>query len=95
MKHVEWQMLTQEWAAAFSKARLKEAVIVDRMNSFLKGNGCMPSMADLEEVEALWQIHVEKRDALNQFVANILSQYPDSAGLSKTRETLKKSPPPN
>jgi hypothetical protein len=78
MEYIEWQVLTQEWAKALSKARIKEAVIADRMNSFLKGNGCLPSLEDLAEVEALWQAHVEKRTAMNNYVARIIHQYPES-----------------
>jgi hypothetical protein len=78
MELIEWQILTQEWAKSLSKARLKEAVIADRMNSFLKGNGCLPTVEDMEEMEALWKIHVEKRTAMNEYVARVISQYPES-----------------
>ncbi|PPC94620.1 MAG: hypothetical protein CTY33_03450 [Methylotenera sp.] len=75
LEFVEWQLLTQEWAKALSKARIKEAVIADRMNSFLKGNGCLPTLADLDELEALWQLHLEKRNALNQYIAKVVQTY--------------------
>ncbi len=75
LEFVEWQLLTQEWAKALSKARIKEAVIADRMNSFLKGNGCLPTLADLDELEALWQSHLEKRNALNQYIAKVVQTY--------------------
>lgn len=75
LEFVEWQLLTQEWAKALSKARIKEAVIADRMNSFLKGNGCLPTMADLAELEALWQVHLEKRNALNQYIAKVINDF--------------------
>jgi hypothetical protein len=75
LEFVEWQLLTQDWAKALSKARIKEAVIADRMNSFLKGNGCLPTMADLDELEVLWQVHVEKRDALNQYIAKVIHEF--------------------
>jgi hypothetical protein len=77
LEFVEWQLLTQEWAKALSKARIKEAVIADRMNSFLKGNGCLPTLADLEEVEALWEVHVEKRKALNEYIAKVVHKFSD------------------
>ena len=75
LEFVEWQLLTQDWAKALSKARIKEAVIADRMSSFLKGNGCLPTMADLDELEVLWQVHVEKRDALNQYIAKVIHEF--------------------
>lgn len=81
MEFVEWQVLTQDWAKSLSKARIKEAVIADRMNSFLKGNGCLPSMEDLAEVEALWQIHVEKSNAMNNYVARVIRQYPETSAI--------------
>jgi hypothetical protein len=71
----EWEALTQDWAKALSKARIKEAVIADRMNSFLKGNGCLPTIADLDELEALWEVHVEKRNALNQYIGKAIHQF--------------------
>lgn len=71
----EWQKLTKEWAQALNKAKIKEAVIADRMNSFLKGNGCLPDMADLKEVDALWDLHAQKRNALNLYVASVVEEF--------------------
>lgn len=73
-EYEEWQELTQRWSKSLSKARIKEAVIADRMNSFLKGNGCLPTRQDLEDVEELWRIHVENRDALNRYVAEVIKK---------------------
>lgn len=75
LEFVEWQLLTQEWAKSLSKARVKEAVIADRMNSFLKGNGCLPTIKDLEEVDILWNTHLEKRQALNKYVSKVINEY--------------------
>lgn len=73
-EYLEWQELTQRWSKSLSKARIKEAVIADRMNSFLKGNGCLPTMQDLADVEEFWRIHVEHRAALNKFVADVIKR---------------------
>ena len=73
-EYLEWQELTQQWSKSLSKARIKEAVIADRMNSFLKGNGCLPTTQDLEDVEELWRIHVEHRTALNRYVAEVIKR---------------------
>lgn len=73
-EYIEWQELTQKWSKSLSKARIKESVIADRMNSFLKGNGCLPSMKDLEEAEELWRIHVAHRDALSQYVERVIKR---------------------
>lgn len=75
LEYVEWQLLTQECAKVLSKARIKEAVIADRMNSFLKGIGCLPTLADLNELEALWVVHVEKQNALNQYIAKVVHEF--------------------
>lgn len=72
---VEWQVLTEDWANALNKARIKEAVMADRMTSFLKGNGCLPTMEELKEVEALWAAHLEKRNALTQFMTKIVKEF--------------------
>lgn len=72
---VEWQILTQDWAKALSQAKIKEAVIADRMNSFLKGNGCLPTPADINELEALWEVHQQKRQALNAFVSRVVKEF--------------------
>lgn len=73
-EYLEWQELTQKWSKSLSKARIKEAVIADRMNSFLKGNGCLPTMQDMEAVEELWRIHVEHREALNRYVTEVIKR---------------------
>lgn len=73
-EYLEWQELTQRWSKSLSKARIKEAVIADRMNSFLKGNGCLPSMKDLKEAEELWRQHIECRDEMNNYVANVIKR---------------------
>lgn len=73
-EYLEWQELTQQWSKSLSKARIKESVIADRMNSFLKGNGCLPTMKDLEEADELWRIHIEHRDALTQFVTKTIKR---------------------
>lgn len=73
-EYLEWQELTQRWSKSLSKARIKEAVIADRMNSFLKGNGCLPTMKDIEDVEELWRIHVQHRTELNRYVADVIKK---------------------
>ncbi|MBA3697037.1 MAG: hypothetical protein H0W85_09880 [Methylotenera sp.] len=73
-EYQEWQELTLRWSKSLSKARIKEAVIADRMNSFLKGNGCLPTTQDLKDVEELWRIHVEYRNALNNYVAEVIKR---------------------
>ncbi len=75
----EWQRLTKEWTQALNKAKIKEAVIADRMNSFLKGNGCLPVMADLEEVNVLWEVHTQKRKALHEYVVTIVNSFEGKA----------------
>lgn len=73
-EYLEWQELTQRWSKSLSKARIKESVIADRMNSFLKGNGCLPALKDLEEADELWRIHIEHRNALTQYVENVIKR---------------------
>ncbi|WP_029148257.1 hypothetical protein [Methylophilus sp. 5] len=74
----QWQQLTHEWADALKQAKLSQAVIDDKMHSFLKGNGCLPSEAELKNVEQLWQRHVVARNKTNQFIQAVLKSYATS-----------------
>ncbi len=73
-----WEVLTQLWSDTLKKARLKQAVIDDRMNSFFKGNGCLPSKEDLAEVERCWEQHVAARNKTNAWIAEEIQKNADA-----------------
>ncbi len=71
----EWLRLTQEWLECLKKAKVRQAVIDDKMQSFLKGNGCLPTPDELKQVEDLWAQHVRARNKTNDFVAVVIRRY--------------------
>lgn len=70
-----WQALTKHWAASLKQAKLRQAIIDDKMQSFLKGNGCLPTEAELAQVEQCWATHVAARNKTNQFIQAVLESY--------------------
>jgi tRNA/tmRNA/rRNA uracil-C5-methylase (TrmA/RlmC/RlmD family) len=71
----KWDQLTKEWAESLKKAKTRQAIIDDKMHSFLRGNGCLPTTEELQIVEQLWQQHVEARNRTNQFIQAVLQNY--------------------
>lgn len=71
----KWEQLTNEWANSLKKAKVRQAIIDDKMHSFLKGNGCMPTEEELQTVEQLWEQHVQARNKTNQFIRSVLEAY--------------------
>ena len=72
----KWTRLTQHWSDSLTKAKVRQAIIDDKMNSFLKGNGCLPSQEELKQVEELWELHVEARNKTNIYIATVIKSYP-------------------
>ena len=70
-----WLALTHRWAETLKKAKLKQAVIDDKMQSFLRGNGCLPTQEELTLVEQCWEAHVDARNKTNQFIQTVLKNY--------------------
>jgi len=71
----KWDQLTNEWAESLKKAKVRQAIIDDKMHSFLRGNGCLPTAEELKIVEELWRQHVEARNRTNQFIQVVLQNY--------------------
>lgn len=71
----KWEQLTTEWADSLKKAKVRQAIIDDKMHSFLRGNGCLPSEEELTLVEQLWEQHVHARNKMNHFIQNVLESY--------------------
>lgn len=71
----KWEQLTNEWADSLKKAKVRQAIIDDKMHSFLKGNGCLPTEEELKMVEQLWEKHVHARNKTNQFIQDVLLSY--------------------
>lgn len=71
----KWESLTTEWAESLKKAKVRQAIIDDKMHSFLRGNGCLPSEEELKMVEQLWEHHVQARNKTNQFIHSVLESY--------------------
>jgi microsomal dipeptidase-like Zn-dependent dipeptidase len=70
-----WEQLTSEWADSLKKAKVRQAIIDDKMHSFLKGNGCLPTDEELKMVEQLWEQHVQARNKTNRFIQDVLLNY--------------------
>lgn len=71
----KWEQLTTEWSHSLKKAKVRQAIIDDKMHSFLKGNGCLPTEEELKIVEQLWELHVQARNKTNQFIQEVLESY--------------------
>lgn len=71
----KWDQLTDAWMTSLKKAKLRQAIIDDKMHSFLKGNGCLPTREELDTVEQLWAQHVQTRDRTNQFILAVVQCY--------------------
>jgi hypothetical protein len=71
----KWEQLTSEWADSLKKAKVRQAIIDDKMHSFLKGNGCLPTDEELKMVEQLWEQHVQARNKTNRFIQDVLLNY--------------------
>ncbi|HEY0267706.1 MAG TPA: hypothetical protein VGC12_00575 [Methyloradius sp.] len=71
----KWTRLTQHWSESLKKAKVRQAIIDDKMNSFLKGNGCLPTQEELAQVEELWQLHVEARNKTNLYISTAIKSY--------------------
>lgn len=71
----KWDQLTNEWSASLKKAKIRQAIIDDKMHSFLRGNGCLPTAEELKVVEALWDQHVAARNRTNLFIQAVLENY--------------------
>lgn len=57
------------------KAKLKEAVISDKMNSYFKGTLSLPTAEELQEVEISWGLHVIERQKMNFFIAQVINNH--------------------
>ena len=68
----QWEQLTQTWLASLKKAKVRQAIIDDKMHSFLRGSGCLPSPEELRMVEQCWEQHVQARNKTNQFIQDVL-----------------------
>lgn len=75
----DWQHLTSAWLASLKKAKVRQAIIDDKMHSFLKGKGCLPSEQELDMVEECWRQHVALRTKTNQFIKDVIAQQSASA----------------
>ncbi len=71
----KWNQLTTEWAESLKKAKVRQAIIDDKMHSFLRGNGCLPTEEELKMVEQLWEKHVQARNRTNEFIQSVLESY--------------------
>jgi len=71
----KWGKLTQNWSESLKKAKVRQAIIDDKMNSFLSGNGCLPTQEELAKVEELWQLHVEARNKTNLYISSVINTY--------------------
>lgn len=71
----KWEQLTHEWLNTLKKAKVRQAIIDDKMHSFLRGNGCLPTEEELQMVEQLWEKHVQARNKTNQFIQSVLESY--------------------
>ncbi len=65
----EWEGLTVAWSATLKKARAQQAIIDDKMSSFLRGTGRIPTLPALAKVEQYWELHEIARQATNKFIA--------------------------
>lgn len=72
----KWEQLTQTWLASLKKAKVRQAIIDDKMHSFLKGSGCRPTQEELRMVEQCWEQHVQARNKTNQFIEDMLKSTP-------------------
>ena len=66
-------VLRENWAESLKKAKLKQSIIADKMNSFFKGNGLLPTAQELTELEILWGLHLKDRQAINLFIAKTIN----------------------
>ncbi len=71
----KWELLTTEWAESLKKAKVRQAIIDDKMHSFLRGNGCLPAEEELKLVEQLWEQHVQARNKMNHFIQSVQESY--------------------
>lgn len=68
----QWEQLTQTWLASLKKAKVRQAIIDDKMHSFLRGSGCLPTQDEFRMVEQCWEQHVQARNKTNQFIQDVL-----------------------
>ena len=71
----KWEQLTSEWAESLKKAKVRQAIIDDKMHSFLKGNGCLPTDEELKMVDHLWEQHLQAWNMTNRFIQDVLLNY--------------------
>jgi len=82
----KWTRLTQQWSESLKEAKVRQAIIDDKMNSFLKGNGCLPTQEELNQVEELWRLHVEARNKTNLYIGTVIKSYKVSPSSLKGEE---------
>ena len=71
----KWEQLILEWADSLKQAKLKQAVIDDKMHSFLRGNGCLPTPDELAHLEHLWARHTQALQKSQQFMHSVMRTY--------------------
>lgn len=84
----EWEALVNKWSTSLKKARASQAIIDDKMSSYLRGTGRIPTLNELAKVEHLWEVHLEARQATNRFIAQkINSKRPQTYTGTDRRKT--------
>jgi len=71
----KWEQLILEWADSLKQAKLRQAVIDDKMHSFLRGNGCLPTPDELAHLEHLWARHTQALQKSQLFMQSVMQTY--------------------
>lgn len=94
MTKIELDALAAAWSKSLKRARAQQAIIDDKMCSYLNGTGQLPTLVELAKVEQLWEIHDKARHANNRFIAQqINSKHSPTLDLSKDQDRRLKPRP--